>query len=69
MEAAKSILDRHTPVDIEERRKTYADAGWQRFDDTVPPLQTTPLQATPAVAPGDIAALDEQRGYAPPPRV
>jgi hypothetical protein len=53
---AQSILDRSTPVDIQGRRKTYADTGWDKFDENAPPYT-----ATPAVTPGDIEKLDEQR--------
>lgn len=55
---AEAILDRHTPVDLEGRRKTYAETGWERFDEDV---DAPPFTATPAVSPGDIAELDERR--------
>ncbi len=53
---AQSILDRSTPVDVQGRRKTYADTGWDKFDENAPPYS-----ATPAVTPGNIAKLDEER--------
>jgi hypothetical protein len=55
---AESILDRHTPVDLEGRRKTYAETGWEKFEDEA---DATPYVATPAVTPSDIAELDEER--------
>jgi hypothetical protein len=53
---AQTVLDRHLPVDIEGRRKTYAESGWDRFDET----QASEI-VTPAITPGDVAALDEER--------
>jgi hypothetical protein len=53
---AQAILDRHLPVDIEGRRKTYAEGGWDRFDEN----QAAGI-VTPAVTPGDVAELDEER--------
>jgi hypothetical protein len=55
---AEAILDRHTPVDLEGRRKTYAETGWQGFAEDV---DAPPFAVTPAVSPGDIAELDEER--------
>jgi len=54
---AESILDTHTPVDIEGRRKTYAEGGWEKFDEELPPSAV----ATPAITPTDIEELDEER--------
>lgn len=56
---AQSILNRHAPVDIESRRKTYTEDGWDRFNEEAD--TTLPYAATPAVSPGDIAELDEER--------
>lgn len=62
---AQSILDRSTPVDIEGRRKTYADGGWERFEDEpaaeLAPPAITPASVTPAITPSDITELDESR--------
>ncbi|MDB5526699.1 MAG: hypothetical protein JWM58_4462 [Rhizobium sp.] len=54
---AQAILDRHTPVDIEGRRKTYAESGWERFNEDLPPYTA----ATPSITPTDISKLDEER--------
>ena len=54
---AEAILDRHTPVDIEGRRKTYAETGWERFDEELP----LSAAATPAVMPSDVEELEEER--------
>jgi hypothetical protein len=53
---AKAILDRHTPVDIEGRRRAYSETGWRGFAD-----EASHTIATPAATPGDIAALDDER--------
>jgi hypothetical protein len=53
---AKAILDRHRPVDIEGRRKTYAEGGWDRFEE-----DRAVENVAPAITPGDVAALDEER--------
>jgi hypothetical protein len=55
---AEAILDHHTPVDLEGRRKTYAETGWERFDEDG---NAPPFTVTPAVSPGDIAELDQER--------
>jgi hypothetical protein len=53
---AQAILDRHLPVDIEGRRKTYAEGGWHRFEDDQP-IEA----ATPAITPDDVERLEEER--------
>jgi hypothetical protein len=49
---AQAILDRHQPVDLEDRRQTYRQGGWERFD--------AEADAYPAT-PGEIAEFDETR--------
>jgi len=51
---AQSLLDRHTPVDIEGRRKTYAETGWERFDEDALPY------AEPAPTGSAADALDDR---------
>jgi hypothetical protein len=49
---AKAILDRHHPVDPEDRRRTYREGGWESFDADAPTYPATP---------GEIAEFDEGR--------
>jgi hypothetical protein len=42
------ILNRHAPVDIEERVASWRKAGWQRFDETAGPY-TGPLSGPAAM--------------------
>lgn len=56
IDEAKAILDSYNPVDIEGRRRSYIEAGWERFSE-----DSVAYAATPAVTPGDISDLDEER--------
>lgn len=33
---AQAIIDDHTPVDLDTRRASYREAGWDRFDGSLP---------------------------------
>jgi hypothetical protein len=48
---AQSILEQYTPVDIEGRRKTYAETGWERFEEDI----------ESDVTPSDTPSQDEER--------
>lgn len=54
---AQNILNRHGPVDLFERRRTYTESGWQRFDEAAGPYDR---QAASAVSPSDVTALSEE---------
>ena len=47
------ILDRHAPVDVEERAESWRHAGWTRFDESAEPY-TSP--AFPQAAPPRMSA-------------
>jgi hypothetical protein len=54
---AEALLDTQTPVDIDGRRKTYAETGWERFNEEHEAYNT----ATPSITPTDVEELDEDR--------
>jgi stress response protein YsnF len=33
----ESVLDRHDPVDVDERHQSWKKSGWSRFDEKAPP--------------------------------
>ena len=36
IEVAQAIIEDHSPVDLDTRRASYRDAGWERFDGSLP---------------------------------
>jgi hypothetical protein len=55
---AQAILDRSAPVNLEGRRKSFTEGGWDRFDESE---SASPYIPTPAITPDDIDALEETR--------
>jgi uncharacterized membrane protein len=47
---ARRILSRHSPVDLDQRRQTWEQSGWQRFNPDAQPLT-------------DVELADERRRY------
>lgn len=45
VDLAKEILNRHNPVDLANRQLRWKTGGWDRYDETAPPLTAAELQA------------------------
>ena len=57
------ILNRHSPVDIEERAESWRQAGWRGFDDRAEPYAgPSPLDRPAATSP-TIGASEPQRDW------
>ena len=58
------ILNRHSPVDIEERAESWRQAGWKGFDERAEPYPAaSPADRPPAATPGVVSRPETERNY------
>ena len=58
------ILNRHSPVDIEERAESWRQAGWKGFDERAEPYPAaSPADRPPAATPGVVSRPGTGRNY------
>jgi hypothetical protein len=58
------ILNRHSPVDIEERAESWRQAGWRGFDERAEPYAgSSPADRPAAPAPGVVSRPETGRNF------
>jgi hypothetical protein len=57
------ILNRHAPVDIEERAESWRQAGWQGFDERAEPYAGPSPADRPAATSPTVGASEPQRDW------
>jgi hypothetical protein len=57
------ILNRHAPVDIEERAESWRQAGWQGFDERAEPYAGSSPADRPAATGPTVGASELQRDW------
>jgi hypothetical protein len=57
------ILNRHAPVDIEERAESWRQAGWRGFDERAEPYAGPSPTDRPAAISPTVGASEPQRDW------